>query len=322
MITTILLLFTLPTFCAAKPAPEHPQLAMFENNYCATQRIDCGQGHGTGVNLNADGFILTNNHVIAGEREMICAQADRWEKECAASGRRDEPCQNAKKLRQQCQEAKDCEIVVAIDTGEVDSKDKMPVIRSTTATVVARDPNIDLAVIKIGVPTGHYVVLVDVDWANIEENNDLCVGDYASGAGYCAGQDIYSIGFPLQLGLVISRGAINKLYSGMEVKDRFGKPWLKYEHELMYTPEPGGPGTSGSAVFLQSSGRFVGLTAKEISVMFNGLPVKFHTAVTLDRVIAFLDANGVAYATSISAPGKAKPSPKAGGRAKRMSVKH
>ena len=48
------------------------------------------QGGGSGVIIAPDGYVLTNNHVVAGSRETTVTLAD--DRESAGAGSRDRPC--------------------------------------------------------------------------------------------------------------------------------------------------------------------------------------------------------------------------------------
>jgi S1-C subfamily serine protease len=112
------------------------------------------------------------------------------------------------------------------------------------------------------------------------------IGDDAD-AG--AGVRVYNIGYPFSFGEMTGRGYIMRTgYSSSE-----GSVPLR---SVILADIPDGPGTSGSAVYAESSGRVIGIMRMMIAVGRRGAPPMVVRVLTPpDRIRAFLTANRVPY---------------------------
>ena len=152
-------------------------------------------GLGSGIIVTADGYILTNNHVIDGADEVKVAFG--------------EPRQEYK------------------------------------ATIIGRDPQADVAVLKIGA-TG-------LSAATLSDSDKLEVGDV-----------VLAIGNPFGLGQSVSRGIVSALSRG-----NLG---IEAYEDFIQTDAAINPGNSGGALF-DTDGRVIGLNTAILSRSggFNGV---------------------------------------------------
>lgn len=139
------------------------------------------------------------------------------------------------------------------------------------ATVVALDASNDLAVIKVDRRFANTVILEDE--ANVR-----------------AGDLIYNVGYPYVFGEMISRGFISKMHFFRS------SPGLTEIADGLLMDIADGPGTSGSGVFAESSGRLVGVMRLMLQVSHGDRPpMTVKVAVPVSRVRKFLDKNKIPY---------------------------
>jgi putative serine protease PepD len=152
-------------------------------------------GTGSGVVLRSDGYVLTNNHVVA---------------DAAGGGT----------------------ITVSFNgTGETDE----------TATIVGRDPETDLAVIKVN--GGHSLVP-----ATLGSSSDLVVGD-----------PVIAIGSPLGLAGTVTLGIISALNRTVRVPSESGGVATPLFNAIQ-TDAAINPGNSGGAL-VDGAGRVIGINS-------------------------------------------------------------
>ena len=100
---------------------------------------------------------------------------------------------------------------------------------------------------------------------------------------------VYNIGYPFSFGEVTGRGYIMRTgYTSFE-----GSVPIR---GVILADIPDGPGTSGSAVYAESSGRVIGIMRMMIAVGRRGAPPMVVRVLTpTDRIRAFLETNRVPY---------------------------
>lgn len=173
------------------------------------------EGIGSGVVISPDGYILTNNHVIAARGG---APAD--------------------------------EILVELSGG-----------REYRATLVGRDPQSDLAVLKI--EAGDLAFLPIADSGNLE------VGDI-----------VFAVGNPMGVGLTITQGIVSATQRGnLKILGDDG-----YE-SFIQTDAPINPGNSGGAL-VDAYGRLVGINTAIVSRSGGSVGIGFAIPSTFARQVA------------------------------------
>ena len=155
---------------------------------------ETGSGTGSGVVLSADGFVLTNNHVVEGA-------------------------------------AVDGTIVIAFNDGRTD----LP------ARVVGRDPETDLAVLKIVGVRG------------------LTPAALGSSSGLVVGDPVVAIGSPLGLAGSVTSGIVSALDRTVRVPERAGEAPSSPLFDAIQTDAAINPGNSGGPL-VDMTGRVVGIT--------------------------------------------------------------
>ena len=144
----------------------------------------------------------------------------------------------------------------------------------TVSVVKKVDLETDLALLKAEITFPETVVL--------GQDDDVGIGT-----------EVYAIGFPYKFGKVSVHGHIARLH--LNVTDPEAQTRV-YEDEMAIEMQ-GGPGTSGSGVFLRRDGALVGV-AHIYSTSGTDAPVmSFGLAVPVSKVRAFLDAQSVKYRT-------------------------
>jgi S1-C subfamily serine protease len=141
------------------------------------------------------------------------------------------------------------------------------------AEVVAMDADRDLAVIKIDRRFDRVVALEDI--ANVHQ-----------------GDAVYNVGYPYGFGEIVGRGYV------MRMRYTIDRPGDDNDvRDLMLVHLPGSPGTSGSGIFAEASGKLVGIMRMMIWVSARGVPpLVIHAITPVDQIRTFLDANGIPYA--------------------------
>lgn len=173
------------------------------------------QGIGSGVVISAEGYILTNNHVISTEDG----------------------------------EAAD-EILVELNDG-----------RELSAQLVGRDPQSDLAVLKVDAENLPFLPIAD--------SGQLEVGDV-----------VFAIGNPMGVGLTITQGIVSATgRSNLSILGDSG-----YE-SFIQTDAPINPGNSGGAL-IDAYGRLVGINTAILSRSGGSIGLGFAIPSTFARKIA------------------------------------
>jgi S1-C subfamily serine protease len=207
-----------------------PDLKKINENRRSTYRLDVlPQGHGSGVVISKDGYIITAGHVAV---------------------------------------AADAGLEILIDEG-----DGKPTVYK--AKVVAIDPVYDIAIVKVD---RHF-------------NNPASLEDMAN---LNPGDAVYNVGYPYDFGQMVGRGYIQKLHFDLKDEDT-GADSIK---DAILVDMPDGPGTSGSGVFLQRSGKLIGIVSMALWVG-NGSqpPTVTRVLVSVEHVKALLKANKISCAT-------------------------
>lgn len=194
-------------FFGLPPAPGHEAPQIEERRMA--------EGVGSGVLISPDGYILTNNHVIAGRDG---APAD--------------------------------EILVELSGG-----------REVSAKLVGRDPQSDLAVLKIEGEALPYLPIADSD--NLE------VGDI-----------VFAVGNPMGIGLTITQGIVSATQRGnLRILGDDG-----YE-SFIQTDAPINPGNSGGAL-VDAYGRLIGINTAILSRSGGSMGLGFAIPSTFARQVA------------------------------------
>ena len=163
-------------------------------------------GTGSGVVLRSDGYVLTNNHVVADATSEAGT------------------------------------ITVSFNgAGEVD----LP------ASIVGRDPETDLAVIKV---SGHPLIP-----ASLGSSSDLVVGD-----------PVVAIGSPLGLAGTVTSGIISALNRTVRVPSEDGSGLGTPLFNAIQTDAAINPGNSGGAL-VDSAGRVIGINSAIASLSSSGI---------------------------------------------------
>ncbi len=172
------------------------------------------QGVGSGVIVTADGYILTNNHVVTDERGN---DAD--------------------------------EVLVRLTDGS-----------EYGAIIVGRDPNTDIAVLKIdaqGLPT-----------ANLANSDNLEVGDI-----------VFAIGNPLGVGTTVTQGIISATGRAIGIYGEKG-----YE-DFIQTDASINLGNSGGAL-VDTKGRLIGVNSAILSQTGGNIGIGFSIPTNLVSAVA------------------------------------
>ncbi len=188
----------IPTAPVNRPANSVAGIAARVLKSVVSISVDSGSGGGTGsgVVLRSDGYVLTNNHVVAD----------------AATGA--------------------ATITVSFNgAGQVD----LP------ASIVGRDPETDLAVIKVR--GGHALTP-----ATLGSSSDLVVGD-----------PVVAIGSPLGLAGTVTSGIISALNRTVRVPSATGAPATPLFNAIQ-TDAAINPGNSGGAL-VDGAGRVIGINS-------------------------------------------------------------
>ncbi len=184
----------------AAPASNAGEMARYRLNSDATYRIDVispdGHGHGSGVVISTEGYILTVNHVV------------------------DHPGN------------------LSIMVSEGPGPPKTYPLR-----VIATDKVHDLAVVKVERRFANPAILEDI--RNVHP-----------------GDEVYNIGYPYDYGEMVARGHVMRLHYSMpedENDKKLPADRRIYVRDMILSDFLAGPGTSGSGIFLSSSGKLVGV---------------------------------------------------------------
>lgn len=206
-----------------------PDLKKINENRRSTYRLDIlPQGHGSGVVISKDGYIVTARHVVL---------------------------------------AADTGLEILIDEGDG---------KPTTykAEVVAIDPVYDIAIVKINRHFDHPAALEDAASLN-------------------PGDAVYNVGYPYSFGEMVGRGYIQKLHYTLKDEDT-GVVEIK---DGILVDMPDGPGTSGSGVFLQRSGKLIGIVSMALWVGDGRQPPTVtRVLVSVEHVKELLKANKISAA--------------------------
>jgi putative serine protease PepD len=187
-----------PTTVISRPPTSVAAIAARVTKSVVSISVETGSGGGTGsgVVLRADGYVLTNNHVVA---------------DAAGGGGT---------------------ITVSFNgTGETDVR----------ATIVGRDPETDLAVIKV---TGGHALVP----ASLGSSSDLVVGD-----------PVIAIGSPLGLAGTVTLGIISALNRTVRVPSESGGAATPLFNAIQ-TDAAINPGNSGGAL-VDGAGRVIGINS-------------------------------------------------------------
>ena len=188
---------SLPATPVSRPATSVAGIAARVLRSVVSISVESGAlgGTGSGVVLRSDGFILTNNHVVAD----------------AANGGT---------------------IIVSFNGGEIDSP----------ADIVGRDPETDLAVVKI---RGSRRLIP----ATLGSSSNLVVGD-----------PVIAIGSPLGLAGTVTSGIISALNRTVRVPSETGSSPATPLFNAIQTDAAINPGNSGGAL-VDSAGRVIGINS-------------------------------------------------------------
>lgn len=186
-----------------------------------------GASTGTGIVFSADGYIVTNAHVITTEVKTSMNSNNQFD---PFSNFFDNFYNNYNSSSSQTEVVKADKVTVTLDD-ETEYE----------ATIVGYDANTDLAVLKIDA-TG-------LTPAEIGDSTTLEMGDKA-----------ITLGYPLGLGLSASNGIISGLNKEMSVEVAGGTATMT----LLQTDAAVNPGNSGGPL-LNSEGQVVGITSSKIA---------------------------------------------------------